>query len=167
MRNFTSRGFSLLELMIVIAIILILTLLAAPSFGDWMQNSRTRSVAESLQNGLRYAQGEAARLSRLTTLTLSSNTGWIVTYAKNATGDTLANPLQTQDDSGLDNVKTTAVPATGSAIQFTSFGRATSDVTYQVRGQGSRKLNVVVSQAGKVRMCDPDKTFSNTTPDGC
>ena len=61
-------GFSLIEKMIVIMIIAILTVLALPNFSEWVANSRTRSVAESLQNGIRYAQAQAARLSSLTTL---------------------------------------------------------------------------------------------------
>ncbi len=179
MRTSCARGFSLIELMIVLAIIMILTLLAIPNFTTWLQNSRTRSVAESLQNGLRFAQGEAARLSRLTTFA-TSGTGWTVTYTQLAS-DTLAATLQTAADGNLENVTITASPTTSAAIQFNSLGRAsgastsagafsalTADATYLIRNSlGTRQLKVIVSPGGKVRMCDPDKTFGPTTPDGC
>lgn len=55
-----TKGFSLVELIVVLAIIAILMGLAAPSFDTWITNSKIRATAESLQNGLRKAQQMAA-----------------------------------------------------------------------------------------------------------
>src|SRR5205823_3812327 len=45
---------------------------------------------------------------------------------------------------------------------------APGDVAYTVSRSGAeRKLQVQVSSAGRARMCDPDKTLSSSTPDGC
>ena len=159
--------------MIVVLVIAILSVLALPGFAKWLQNSRTRSVSESTQNGLRFAQGEAARRSRLTTFT-PSGTGWTVTYTQNS-GDSGSATVQSAADSNLGSVSIS--PTT--AVSFNSFGRvgtiaggaftqAVSDTTYQItNSKGDRRLNVVISPGGKVRMCDPDKTFSSGTPDGC
>ena len=168
----SSAGFSLIELMLVILVVAVLTILAVPNFSNWLQNSRTRSVAESRQNGLRFAQGEAARRNRFTTFT-PSGTGWSVAYTQNA-GDSGSATLQTAADSTLGNV--VAISPT-SAVSFNSFGRAgtiaagnfsEADKTYQITNtKGNRRLNVVISSGGKVRMCDPDKTYAADTPDGC
>ena len=113
----SSAGFSLVELMIVVLVIAILSVLALPGFAKWLQNSRTRSVSESTQNGLRFAQGEAARRSRLTTFT-PSGTGWTVTYTQNS-GDSGSTTLQSAAESNLGSVSIS--PTT--AVSFNSFGR--------------------------------------------
>jgi len=58
---FRSRGFSLIELATVIAIIGTLMALGIPSFQTWLRNVKIRNAAESLQNGLQFARMEALR----------------------------------------------------------------------------------------------------------
>lgn len=57
----SSRGFSLIELMVAISVLAILTALALPNFSTWIRNSRVRAVADALQSGVRLAQAEAQR----------------------------------------------------------------------------------------------------------
>ena len=56
-----SIGFTLIELMIGIAIVAILVVAALPSFGTWIQNTKIRGAAEAALNGLQLARAEAAR----------------------------------------------------------------------------------------------------------
>lgn len=58
------RGFSLVELMVALAVLALLLAAAGPMIGQWSANARVRSVAEELQNGLRMAQTEAVRRNR-------------------------------------------------------------------------------------------------------
>ena len=67
-----AGGFTLVELVVTFAVLAILTLLAAPSFTDWIRNTQVRSVADALQNGLRLAQAEAVRRSRLVVFSLTA-----------------------------------------------------------------------------------------------
>ncbi len=60
----SGRGFTLVELLITVALLAVLLSLAAPSFATWIRNTQVRSVAETLQNGLRTAQAEALRRNR-------------------------------------------------------------------------------------------------------
>lgn len=185
-----AKGFNLIELMVVVSIVAILTILAIPSFSQWIQNSRMRSVAESWENGLRFAQGEAARLNRVTTFT-PSGTGWTVSYTQTsgdpatASGCASAASNCLQQDAGAGGSTTTITPAT--TISFNSFGRvgtagsfgsttgntsftlAGANTTYLITSSlvGTRRLQIIVSPAGKIRTCDPDKALSATTPDGC
>lgn len=57
-------GFTLIELMVTLAVFAILCLLAMPSFNTWIANDRVRAVAQDMANGLRLAQTEALRRSR-------------------------------------------------------------------------------------------------------
>ena len=55
------RGFSLIELIVGMAILGILMSLGIPAFSDWMRNARVRTTAESALNGLQLARAEAVR----------------------------------------------------------------------------------------------------------
>ena len=68
-----SRGFSLLELMVVLTLVGILALLATPSMAEWMKNQRIRGTAEALLNGLQTAREEAIRRNRPASFWLVSN----------------------------------------------------------------------------------------------
>ena len=53
-------GFTLIELMVALAIAALLLLIGLPSFTTFLRNSEIRSTSESLVNGLRAATAEAA-----------------------------------------------------------------------------------------------------------
>jgi type IV fimbrial biogenesis protein FimT len=55
------RGFTLVELMVTLTILAILVTLGAPSYEQWIRNTRIRNASESIQNGLRSARNEAAQ----------------------------------------------------------------------------------------------------------
>jgi type IV fimbrial biogenesis protein FimT len=64
MRRATVRGFSLIELMVTVTVMGVMLTLAIPGIGNWIQNSRVRTVSEEIQNGLRMAQSEAVNRNR-------------------------------------------------------------------------------------------------------
>jgi type IV fimbrial biogenesis protein FimT len=64
MSRHASRGISIIELMVVVTMIGIMLMLAIPGIGNWISNSRVRTVAEEIQNALRLAQSEAVNRNR-------------------------------------------------------------------------------------------------------
>ena len=68
-----ARGFTLIELLVTMVLLGMLTTLALPSFTTWIQNTRVRSVAEALQNGVRTAQAEAVRRNRPVVMTFTND----------------------------------------------------------------------------------------------
>jgi len=56
-----QRGFSMIEIVVTIAVLALLLFAAMPGLGTWLDNTRIRNVADSLQNGLQLARGEAVR----------------------------------------------------------------------------------------------------------
>lgn len=68
------HGFSLIELVVVLAIVAILLVIGAPQFIVWQANSQVRLVADALQNDLRQAQAEAVRRNRQVAFALTNDT---------------------------------------------------------------------------------------------
>lgn len=66
-------GFTLVELLIAMAMLALLLSLAGPSFSTWIRNAQVRTVAETLQNGIRLAQAEAMARNRQTVLFLTND----------------------------------------------------------------------------------------------
>ena len=172
------RGFGLIELMITISLLGILTSLAVDNFGTWIQDTKTRSVAESLQNGIRLAQTEAIKQSRTTTFNLVGRSWNIQVMLRGGNSTNPDTSIGTSGvihngdipDANLVNITETLTTTPTAQIRFNSIGRLvspTNTVNYLITNpRGIRRMQVSVNMAGKIRMCDPDKTLSASNPDG-
>jgi type IV fimbrial biogenesis protein FimT len=132
-----ARGFSLIELLVAVALLALLLALAAPNFSTWVRNARIRTVAEALQSGVRLAQAEAQRRAhavvffRTSAKTCDANAVavagglyWQVRVVPDAllTGDT-AEPVQCGVLTDVSNGVTLSGPTT---LCFSSDGRQTA-----------------------------------------
>jgi type IV fimbrial biogenesis protein FimT len=68
-----QRGFTLIELMVVIAVVGVLVTLAAPSFYDLILVQRLKSVTSQVVTDLQYARSEATARNRPVQVRFSSN----------------------------------------------------------------------------------------------
>ena len=59
-----QKGFTLIELMVTIAIMAIMAAIAIPNFAEWVAKRRVASVAEKVASQIRFARAEAARLNK-------------------------------------------------------------------------------------------------------
>jgi type IV fimbrial biogenesis protein FimT len=199
-----QRGITLIELVVTLAVFAVVILVALPSLGTWLDNTRIRNVADSVQSGLQLARGEAVRRNQsvsfwLVTLndpsvlsndcTLSGSSGsWVVAVNSpiGHCGDapsTVSSPMlvvgRPVGDAG-GHVVVSAVQTDGAtaatSVTFNGFGRmdtssgtsiAQVDVTGPSTSVNYRKLRIVVSPAGQVRMCDPDVGVAANDPRKC
>jgi type IV fimbrial biogenesis protein FimT len=174
----SSRGFTLLELLVALAIAALLLTIGMPSFTTFLRNSEIRSAAESISNALRLARSEATRLNAPVSFTLAGggDASWTVN-AFDSTALTLIQP-PIQQFSKLETGKNTSVvttPANAVAVTFNGMGRIISpsliatpniqqiDVSSIVAGE-ARTLRIYVDDVRSVRICDPDPALKLLVP---
>jgi type IV fimbrial biogenesis protein FimT len=68
-----NRGFTLVELMVTIAVLAILLTIAAPAFSDLIMNNRLATATNEVQNALGYAKSEAGFRRQFVTVCTSSD----------------------------------------------------------------------------------------------
>lgn len=154
-----SRGLTLIELMITIAVLVVGLSLATPSFTLQISNYRVRAAAESMLNGLNYARTEAVRRNRPVSFTLSaSGSGWSVDQVSPALN------LQTRADgetAGLTVASTTSsrvVTFTATGMVDTSGTRLTQ-VNLSAAASSSEARRIDIFGGGLIRLCDPAVTI--------
>lgn len=190
-----GRGFSLIELLVAVSVIIVMMAVALPNFNTWIRNARVRAVAEALQSSLRLAQAEAQRRNQSVVLFRTDSKDCAITSTASVTGmqwqirsvpNMLATGAPVTIQCGvLTDVSSNLTLSSGTtaAICFTADGRQTSltnpasigvnctagAISYGIAPTTpkaeDRSLRVDVSLSGAVRLCDPNK--SNTAPDGC
>ena len=180
LRQQKTQGFSLIELMIAVAILGIMSSMAIPSFNEWVADTKTRTMAEVFQNNIRLAQTEALRRGRQVQFFLTSATPALgageSTNGKNWGIQSMSLTNTDTEDEFIQGGSMAAsnpyitVSASSAVIQFNSIGRVSNvsqPITIQLtNSKGDRKMNITVTLAGGVRMCDPDKSRASYA-DGC
>ena len=68
-----SKGFTLIELMVTIAVMVILVTIGVPSMTNWIDSNRTTATANNIVGGLQYARSEAVRLNQTVDFVLTNN----------------------------------------------------------------------------------------------
>ncbi len=181
-RQTGSAGFTLIELMIGITILGILTAFALPNYSQWIANTRVRTAATGLQNGLMLAKAEAvarnAKVQLVMTNTdpvaanvgtvVASTTGksWMVRLYHSNGVYTASDFIQGRSNAG-DGANTSLV-ADQSSFVFTGSGGMSpipaASVAINAAGTGaSRPLRVTLSPGSAIRMCDPALSIATTT----
>lgn len=74
-----NLGFTLVELMVAVAVLAVMLALAVPSFTDFFDRSRVRGAADGLVSLIATARGEAVKRSRNVTVSMGgSTTAWCI-----------------------------------------------------------------------------------------
>jgi type IV fimbrial biogenesis protein FimT len=184
-----QRGFTLIEAVVVITIAGLMLAAALPSAGAWIRNSRIRTAAESISNGLMQARNEAVRRNQSVSFYLVSDadavsmtdacalsatsSAWVISLSSPAgrCGTDLATFVAVRpvgdgaNGLNLAAVDSTAAPAT--TVTFNGFGQianASPITCVKVRNPSyadTRPLLIAVNPGGQVRMCDPAVTDAN------
>jgi type IV fimbrial biogenesis protein FimU len=130
-----AKGFTLLELLIALAVLLVIVSLAVPAFSRSIQIARADADIDSLQRGLGFARLEAI------------NRGTTVRVRPMAGGDDWSRGLSiTEVDGALTNVlRVVPAPSRGAALTLTS-GVETIEFN-SLGGLAAPSMTVLISYA--------------------
>lgn len=184
-----QRGFTIIEAVITITVAGLLVAAALPSAGAWIRNSRIRTAAESISNGLQQARNEAVRRNQSVSFYLvsdadpvsmtdacalsSTSSGWVIGInspaGRCATDRDAFVAVRPAGDgaSGLSVAALDNTAAAATTVTFNGFGQISNPSAIsciKVRNTmaaDSRPLLIAVNPGGQVRMCDPAVTDAN------
>lgn len=161
-----QAGVSIIEALVVVALVVILVLLALPMGVDWLANSRLRTAAESMMAGLQLARAEAVRRNARIEFVLDGGAGWTV--------QTVAGAVIQQRGAGegTADVVVTPTPNDATLVTFDGLGRrrANADASNPVERidldlsantlppEKTRDLRLQIGVGGQVLLCDPNVT---------
>lgn len=173
-------GFTLIELIIAIAVMSILLLLAFPNFSIWVQNTQIRTAGEAILSGMQLARAEAIRRNTSVELQMDAASGWTARVVSPAA------VIQSRTaQEGTSTAVVTTTPAGSNKVTFNGFGSLIANTdgsatiteikidSISIPAADSRQLCVVVRTGGNVRMCDPQtvapdtRTCGAVPPVGC
>ena len=180
-----SSGFTLVELLVAMAVLALLLASAMPGYAEFIRNSQIRTVAQSIESGLQMARVEAVRRNApvqfrlpgtLAGAAASGGSDWSVW----AQGE--AEPVNVRVEPNAASIarvgvatETGGVAAASGAglpavVAFTGLGRLSAATTARqidITGpEGSRRLAVQLSPGGDIRLCDPALSRA-AEPQGC
>lgn len=162
------RGFTLIELMITVAIAAILLAIGVPSFRDFVVNTRISTDSSNLLADLAFARSEAVKRGLPITVCAkaagsdSCAAGWTngrlvfvdlttpgTTGVYDVTTDTL---LRVREAVGAGNTMSSSNFSNGAYIQYFPSGGSDSAGLFQITRAGFTGRNLCVNATGRVRI---------------
>lgn len=161
-----QQGFTVIEMLVASAILIILTAVVLPGFQGVMANLQVRNSGEALLNGLQVARGEAISRNRTIEFILGANTSWTV-------NDPVNNDIIDSRSSAEGSTDVTRVtnPANATTVTFNALGSAVvnADASPQLTQidlssiDATTSLRVFIEVGGRVRLCNPNAAVGNVT----
>ncbi len=161
----STRGFSLIELMITLALAAILIMLAVPNYAIWTADAQIRNATESVASGLRFAHGEAIKRNGAVEFILNPATatgGWQVNVVGVGVVQTAAFV------EAATRVQFAITPAGATTVTFTGLGTISATnadasavltaiaMTHSGTVSNTRPLTVLVGGGRTgIKICDP------------
>jgi Tfp pilus assembly protein FimT len=161
-RNHCTRGFTVLELIVIVAIVALLAVIAALNLSEWKDNVYLKTAAREVVSNFQFARVEAAKRSApmLVQVTVGGvGAGGCIVFIDNGQGggtdgDSIPNGGETLRNLALPP-RVTISSTTTSPYVFNNRGFPIAGGGTVVLTNGNRTYNVVLSPAGSISLNGP------------
>ncbi|MBK5965684.1 type IV pilin [Thiocystis minor] len=155
-----SRGFTLLELLVVVSVLAVLMLIAVPSMQAMLTRNHLKAAAQSIAEDLQWTRSEAIKRNRTLRVAFDVQP-WCYGIGEDATANCDCR-LAPEEEGACSLKRRSGVdfPDIGLSATFagTSFDprRATANNgTLTLTARNGSSLKIVLSRLGRVRICSP------------
>lgn len=169
----SSSGMTLIELMIVVAIMGIIAALAVPKFKDLITKNRVKTIAESLYTDLQYARSLAITSNKTVyvSFTRTSATDWCYGVQSTTVCNCATEVCGIREGSSSDynniEMENDVSSLVGSNIGYSPLrGTASPNgyISFVNTSDSTQKLRVTVSLLGSINICNPSgSTYTQYT----
>lgn len=133
-----AKGFSLTELMVVVAILGIFATMAAPSYQNLIARDRTIAVANDLLSNIQMARSEAVKYN---------STALICGRSNGACGSSWSNGWLVRTDQNLDGTPETTIRVRDSIHQNISISSTANSIAFGALGQASTTATITIQHS--------------------
>ena len=145
-----QRGFTLIEVMIVAAIIALTSVLAVPNYLSWYDRYQLRQATTEIQNQLSFARVSAMSRNSTVTVNVTISSGKVMLAAIDASGASIIKPVTMPGN-------VTGLTPAPSAVAFSPLGirsgGGTGNQLIVISNNMGLSYSVQVTPRGKIRWC--------------
>jgi type IV fimbrial biogenesis protein FimT len=158
LKRASHLGFSLVELMISLALMGIIMAIALPSYTAWIDSSKINAAADSFQSGLQLARSEALKRNTQVKLTLGTNSDWTVGCVNVSTASATAidcpaiiHSRKTSEGS-TSSITVAPTPSGATTVTYDGFGKSVVTASSFTKLVIGNKLQIDLAAGGGAKV---------------
>lgn len=155
----SQKGFTLIELMVTLAVLAIVLSMAAPSFSSMLQDNRASALGSELQGALQFARSEAVKRRQSVVICRSNAAGSSCENGTDWSGGWLVRQVSGQVIKVWDSTSGLAIVGPNAGMSFLGSGMASSASSFSVKPgscSGKQRRQIAVSATGAATLTPED-----------